>query len=72
MDELQIDMTPYVAAIMKVLSEPYKNLVQRLLADGRLKREEVEALHKEILERTDQLPELVKAELKKSGPAATD
>ena len=47
MDELRIDMTPYVAAIMKVLSQPYQNLVQKLLADGRLKREEVEALQKE-------------------------
>lgn len=70
MNEVRIDMAPYVAAITRVLVEPYQTFIEKLRADGRLTLEEVEALRKEILERGEQLPELVQAELNKSVDSA--
>jgi hypothetical protein len=47
---IQIDMTPVVAAVVGVLSEPYNALLAKLQADGRITDAELMELRQAILE----------------------
>jgi RIO-like serine/threonine protein kinase len=61
--ENQINLTPLVSAVLSILSEPYQELVARLHREGRITDAEVGALRASILERSEHLAELVKAQL---------
>ncbi len=71
---LHFDITPYVTAVLRVMTEPYDLLIEHLYRDGRVTDAEVAALRQAILDRGERLAHLVQAELQASQPSrpATD
>jgi hypothetical protein len=61
------DLTPFLRALINVMLEPYNELLHRLMAEGRVRRDELEALRAILQHRMEDLPPLVDAELRKSG-----
>ncbi len=62
-----VNLTPIVAAMTDVLTEPYQVFITRLLVDGRITEQEVEELRREILDRGVHLADLVQQRLRKSS-----
>jgi hypothetical protein len=58
-----INVTPIIAAIADVLTEPYRDLIEKLLADGRVTATEIQELRTAILDRGDRLADLVRTRL---------
>lgn len=67
MSDIVIDMNPVVGAIVVVMTEPYKVLLANLKADGRVTDSELEGLRVAILDRSERLAVLVRAELAASA-----
>lgn len=61
--EINIDLTPVVAAILEVALDPYKELVETLERQGRLSEDELTALDRRLHGVRDRLPELTRAAL---------
>jgi hypothetical protein len=60
---LEVDATPVVAAMLKVLIEPYRLFLKRLRDEGRITDDELKQLRQDLLDRGAQLPEITRAEL---------
>jgi hypothetical protein len=60
---VNVDLNPIVAAMLRVLVEPYKSFVEKLSAEGRIDALEVKALQIDILERGERLAELIQKDL---------
>jgi hypothetical protein len=69
-----VSTTPFIAAILQVMTEPYQTLIAALYRDGRVTDAEVAELRQAILDRGERLPDLVQAELQAAAPGspATD
>jgi len=62
-----INLTPFVGAVLAVLTEPYQNFLAKLHTEGRITDAEVAELGQAILERGDRLADLVRERLEEAG-----
>ena len=61
MNDININLTPIVSAIMEELVEPYQTFLAQLLRDGRITQEESERVRSDIQARGERLSERVRA-----------
>jgi len=64
-----INVTPVIAAIVSVLSEPYQDFLSRLITQGRITVDEANAVEAEITARGERLGDLVHERLLTSDPS---
>ena len=64
MTEINVDMTPFVSAIVAVLSEPYNAFLRKLQSEGRITDAELADLRQAILDRGSRLADLVREQLR--------